>query len=163
MHRILIVLLLFQFALAQDTTRTKLPCQKLLASDSTHVDAPGLVDHLGVDATWVKEIIPPDSVAEWFHRRSMERAKEIWAPPPEADTTDPQVQQNRQHLQRILANPDRSASIADANEILQYYRPGDLIIYYSTPDNYWWSLSGQDGLLLLRNCHIIIQIILTQS
>jgi hypothetical protein len=123
-----------------------LNCESLERNDTSVLIVTGLMDHNELEISWFKEEIKPDSI-------------EVWA---------------NKYLRKSLSNNPDSLELKSINQSLKYIatkwkrmqlhlKPGDRIFYYSTPEIYWNSLAGQDGLVILRKCLVIGMLILAQS
>lgn len=136
-------------SIGQTKSLSKFPCKALKQSDSLITDVSGLMDHNELQIDWIKEEIEIDSVATWLRN---------WI------------------IRTMTSGDSRLDSINSKfiNEELSYFekkwrdiemdtQAGDRIYYYTTPDHYWSSLAGQDGLLIIRDCVVIRKYILMQS
>jgi hypothetical protein len=144
----LLIFMIAQMIFAQD--KMQIPCSSLLRTDSTHLMVPGLIDHNELNPTWIKEKIDFDSIDVWCKKQSSIFTSEYLS----RATKKEVKKQSDRHLRWLRK---------EFKKLIPFYRTGDTIWYYTTPDSYWNSLAGQDGILLMRNCTLIVQIILMQS
>lgn len=125
-------------------------CSSLSKSDSTQYFVSGLMDHTELNVTWLKEEVKKEHIADWL-RSYIKKGSEQDSPPLPHD--------ERQNIEITTFNEFYSRWKAVENKITE----ADKIYYYSTPDNYWSSLAGQDGLVVIRDCKIMYVLILSQS
>lgn len=119
----------------QNKLLKKFPCKTLRQADSLIVEVSGLMDHNELQINWIKEEIKSDGISTWFARWI-----KAWD----------------------LANESEYFSKV-GRDIELSLQSGDRIFYYSTPDNYWSSFAGQEGILIIRNCIIVGKYVLMQS
>ena len=127
---------------------TRPDCGSLTGLDSATVIVDGLYDHLEMEPAWLLEEIEPDHIDAWIDRNA--RTQLIsGGESPRADSL--RIARTRQWLQ------------TEWGQLRRLMQPGDRFFYYSTPDGYWSSLAGQDGIVLIRKCKIVARMIITQS
>ncbi|MBX2964540.1 MAG: hypothetical protein KF845_00240 [Cyclobacteriaceae bacterium] len=122
-------------AQGQNKSIKKFPCKTLRQTDSLTVNVSGLMDHNDLQINWIKEEIKSDGISTWFTR---------WI-----------KDSNLDNESEYFSNMSRDMELS--------LQPGDRIFYYSTPDNYWSSFAGQEGILIIRDCIIVGKYILMQS
>jgi hypothetical protein len=108
----------------------------------------GLTDHDDLEPAWLVEELGPETIDDWIWRyaaQSMAR----WEP----DSARREVRLRR----------EREFLHEEWRQVVKLSAPGDRFFYYTTPDNYWSSLAGQDGIVVLRRCVVLAKSILTQS
>lgn len=128
------------------------PCGTLSKSDSTEYFAPGLMDHSELDAAWLKEEIKKEETKYWLAAYAKKHIEEIFA---SSSVTPAELEKIRNRTLKQYSD--------SWNSIESKISPEDKIYYYSTPREYWTSLSGQDGLAVIRNCKVVYVLTLTQS
>ncbi len=126
-----------------------LNCKTFERIDSLKINAPGLIDHSELKIEWVKKELVKDSVEIWLKNYLK---KGIITNPENPDKLDLKIL--KQELDYLFERWNKFKTL-----IVE----GDRIIYYSTPENYWNSLAGQDGIIIIRKCVIIGVLILSQS
>jgi len=119
----------------QNKTIKKFPCKTLRQADSLIVDVSGLMDHNELQIDWIKEEIKSDGISTWFTR---------WI-------KDSDLNNEIEYFSKMCSEMELNL------------QSGDRIFYYSTPDNYWSSLAGQEGILIIRNCIVVRKYVLMQS
>lgn len=126
-------------------------CGTIIKSDSVQYLAPGMRDHSELKSAWLKEEVKKEQVHDWFRNYIKKGLSD-------RDTSLISASER----QRI-----ESSSLKWINEewkvIENKITEEDKIYYYSTPDEYWHALAGQDGLVIIRNCRIMYVLILRQS
>ena len=88
-----------------------------------------------MNPTWLLEEIPVDSIDTWLNAFA------------------------------VNLNPYSKTDLAQKRSmrIKAFIRPGDRLVHYSTPAEYWDQLAGQDGIIILRHCCIIESVILLEN
>ncbi len=151
MKRLLFLFLLTELfcttTIAQTTFVVK--CKTFERNDSLKILAPGLIDHSELKTEWVKKEINKDSIEIWL-KNYMEKCVII-----NPDNLD--------KLELKILEQEQGYIIERWNKIKSLIIDGDKIMYYSTPENYWNSLAGQDGIMIIRKCLIVGVLILSQS
>ncbi len=144
----LLNILLFSVSISQNN---KIHCISLTESDSALHHPEGLIDNIGkMDPNWLSEKIDVNNFYLWY-------AQHFNIPVPNVlDTSKIDIELKKRGVVAVNNN-------SDIIWLLKHLRPGDEVWYYTTPDNYWASLSGRDGIVLIRKCRIIVEIIFTQS
>ena len=149
MVKILILLIGAILFIRCSTTNYLSNCDNLLKSDSTEYYVSGLMDHQELNAEWIKKEINKDSVSIWLKNYSENLVKD-------SDNLD------SLSAAKIIEAQYRGY-MKNWDKIENKITNVDKIFYYSTPEIYWDSLAGQDGLVIIRNCKIMYVLILMQS
>ena len=117
----------------------------IVQAKNLRTEVSGLMDHDSLSIEWVREEIQKDSISSWvdgYSRGSL-------------DLSDP--------MQAKWAAGIRRHVLTMWNQVAGQVKPTDRIFYYSTPDLWWYSLGGQDGLIVVRECSIVAKLIIMQS
>jgi hypothetical protein len=123
-------------------------CQAFTRHPREVISVSGLTDHDELEPAWLKEELGPHTIDDWI-RRYAAQSMASWEP-------DSARREVRMLLEREFLH--------DAwNQLVRLSAPGDRFFYYTTPDNYWSSLAGQDGIVVLRRCVVVAKSILVQS
>ena len=148
MIKILTLLIITILFIGCSTTQYLPDCDNLVKSDSTEYYVSGLMDHTELKKDWIKEEVKKENVRIWI--------KNYIDKPSGIIETD--------SLTIIKINEAQyKGYVKKWEKIENKITPEDKIFYYSTPENYWISLAGQDGLVVIRKCKIIYVLILMQS
>ncbi|HEX2867594.1 MAG TPA: hypothetical protein VHO03_11160 [Ignavibacteriales bacterium] len=132
--------------------KSLVPCSTLSKSGSTEYFAPGLMDHAKLDPSWLKTEIKKEELKEWLLTYVKKDNEDI--------LTNNSF--SKAELEKI--NMTMFDSYNNSwNQIEGKTSSEDKIYYYTTPQEYWASLAGQEGLVVIRNCKILYVIILSQS
>lgn len=125
-------------------------CDSLTRSDSTRYYVGGLMDHSELKPEWILEEINKKDINVWFREYSIKLYSEYFII---SDSTE------------FNKAVDKSTEfhINKWKEIKPLIRDEDKIYYYTTPDIYWKSLAGQEGIVIIKNCEILFVYILSQS
>ena len=122
-------------------------CSTLMITDSTTLLVDGLMDHNELDVSWIQYSIPRSEFKAWLLEHSKDLLRDISTLRDSTKLTQDfinWVEETDRHIQTVA-------------------KPTDQILYFSTPESWWKGLGGQDGIIVLRRCSIILQIILAQS
>jgi len=146
---IMISLLLIVFLSDGCSGSEKLPGCNELTNNKSEYFAAGIMDHHELKKEWLLEEIESDKVADWFVKFCESNLVEL------------------KDKDSVLYNKQMKALYEDYKEtwenIEKKLKDGDKIFFYSTPDNYWYSLTGQNGLVIIRGCEIVYVMVLSQS
>jgi hypothetical protein len=146
--KILILSIISILFIGCSTTKYLPDCNNLTKSDSTEYYVSGLMDHTELKKEWIKEEIKKENVRIWI-KNYINRPSGII----ETDS-----------LSLIKINEvEYKSYVKKWEKIENKITPEDKIFYYSTPENYWTILAGQDGLVVIRKCKIMYVLILMQS
>jgi hypothetical protein len=126
-----------------------LNCGNLEKSDSVKYFVSGLMDHDELKMEWLKEEIPQYDVVNWL--KDYENRINAYN-----QVTDSSANSK-------IVNDQLKSDFKKWIIIEHKIRNGDRIFYYSTPKSWWEVLSGQDGLVIIRNCEILYVMVLMQS
>ncbi|WP_430816576.1 hypothetical protein [Carboxylicivirga sp. RSCT41] len=129
-------------------TDNEFPCSKLERSSNMKFIASGLVDHCEMEISWIKNEIKKDSIQTWLRAYIKESFfKDLELDGKNKELLEREVEWINQRWEKFKVHVEES----------------DKVYYYSTPQNYWDALAGQDGFVILRECTILGVIVLTQS
>jgi hypothetical protein len=142
---ILILLSIFAY---NCSSHIEIECNTL-KTDSTYYFVSGKIDHHEWDKGWIKEEIKKDDVNNWLRAYAVKLLD---------DTTI----KDTLTITKIISKEFNNYLIR-WNKVKDKINIDDKIYYYSTPDLYWKSLSGQDGLVIINNCKVLFIFILSQS
>lgn len=120
-----------------------------LNTDSTYYFVSGMMDHHEWDKGWIKEEIKKDDVNNWLRSYDVKLLD---------DTTI----KDTLTITKIISK-EFSSYLIRWDKVKDKIKNDYKIYYYSTPDVYWKSLSGQDGLVIINNCKVLYIFILSQS
>jgi hypothetical protein len=123
-------------------------CESFTRTTNESVIAAGLWDHTQMSPEWLVEELRPDNVDAWIDQ---------YMPLGLASKTI------QTHDDSLLAVEIRQFLREDWDRLSALSKPGDRFFYYTTPDNYWGAMAGQDGIVLIRGCEIVARAILTQN
>ena len=120
-----------------------------LTTDSTYYFVSGMIDHQEWDKSWIKEEIKKDDVNNWLKAYAVK-------------LLDDATIKDSLTITKIISKEFNNYLIR-WDKVKDKIKIDDKIYYYSTPDLYWKSLSGQDGLVIINNCKVLYIFILSQS
>jgi len=138
-------------------------CDSIHVSEKLELSVSGMIDHSFVNKTWIKEEIYQDSLMNWPSKYSNNFVDQMFS---RSIYTDEVIERmgitweefrNKQYKKTLLY----TKSILES--ALRYYKKGDILVFYSTPFEMWQSLSGQEGIWVIRNCTVVFTGVLTQS
>ncbi len=124
-------------------------CERL-NTDETIEHASGLTHGYDLELRWFKERLSQEEAKSYLWETCFgytEQHKE--------DYSDYHYNKYKQQCQEWL---DESWAPLEGQ-----MREGDELWFYSTPDDMWGALAGQEGLALLRGCQLLARIITVQS
>ena len=120
-------------------------CESLGVVEGATRHASGLAHTYALEPEWLRRPLSPEQADEYLWTTWLE----AWnAEDREALRADTMFQQ--------LELPGWQA-------LQERREPGDRYWYYTTPDSYWNSLSGQEGVVLVRECAVVGAVVTWQS
>jgi hypothetical protein len=136
---------------ASECQSSKIDCKSLTESDSALYHPEGLIDNIGaIDPQWLGEKIEVGDFYLWFSKHFNLSITNV------IDTSKVDEELKRRGEHAIKGNKE-------VEWLLQQVKSGDELWYYTTPQIYWDSLSGRDGIVVVRKCRIVAEIIFSQS
>jgi hypothetical protein len=145
-----ILFLIVIFINGCSSTNNLTGCGELIKIDSTEYLASGLLDHTELKGDWIIEEIQKSQVKDWLKNYYYKRYSDYF------NSFDSTTAIN-------LIDQSVNFDIGHWEKVEDNIYSLDNIYYYTTPEDYWWALAGQDGLVVIRDCQIIYVLVLTVS
>ena len=125
--------------------RNEVGCDRLTAVEGATTSASGLVHFYPLEPEWLRRSLSPAEADDylweqwvyWWNAESREALA--------ADSMFVGMQLNG--WRAVQAKQQAS----------------DQFWYYSTPDSYWNALAGQEGVVLIRSCAVVGNVVISQS
>lgn len=124
------------------------PCETLNRSSDMKIEVSGLMDHNELEISWIKNEVNRDSVSSWLHNYFIESEFDM---------------EKLDEIDKEIIKQTESWIESKTENIYEFIEESDRIFYYTTPEEYWYSLAGQSGFIILRDCIVVRMIILSQS
>jgi len=123
-------------------------CDTLIRMKDSKIFAAGMIDHNELELSWIKYEVKKDSINFW----AKDYLKKTFF-----------SESKLGELDKKIYNQELEYLILRLEKIKEFIQESDRLFFYSTPEIYWKSLAGQDGVAILRDCEAIGVIILTQN
>jgi len=149
MKKTFLIITAFLFSLTVvSQTIENFPCDTLIRMKDSKILAAGMIDHNELELSWIKFEVKKDSINFWAE----DYLKKTFFSESKMDELDKKIY--KQELEYLILRLEKAK---------KFIEESDRLFFYSTPEIYWKSLAGQDGIAILRDCKVIGVIILAQS
>lgn len=123
-------------------------CTNLTSSDSTKYYVSGLMSQTELKSEWLKEKLKKNDVKKWIRNYVNKIAFD-------------------KNMDSASINQIRRQALNDYlwkwSKIEKQIIKGEDLFYYTTPKDYWDSLAGQEGIVIIKDCKILYVLVLSQS
>ena len=123
-------------------------CDSLMFHKDMIVNAQYFDYEYVVKSTWLKEEISPDTIYNW----AADFLKEYVFPEENMSDSDNRILQKEANYIKLRFD-----------EVINQIGDSISIYYYSTPQVYWNTFKGQDGIVVVKDCLILGKLVLRES